>query len=81
MTHLVLGLLLMLVGAGLMAVGLYVRALGGARRAATAGTARPVSPRRRVATIVSSAIFLLLGLALVVVGIVVSLEPQTTAPR
>jgi hypothetical protein len=71
MPHLALGLLIMLVGALVMALGLYIRTTGPSS----------VARERTVANVVSSAVVLLLGLIIAIAGIIVSLEPNTTAPR
>jgi hypothetical protein len=61
----------MLVGALIMALGLYVRTTG-----------RPSLARERtLANLLSSAIILLFGLVIAIAGIIVSFEPNTTAPR
>jgi len=71
MPHLAIGLLIMLAGALVMAFGLYIRA-----------TARSSLARERtIASMLGSAVILLLGLLIAVAGIIVSLEPNTTAPR
>jgi hypothetical protein len=71
MPHLVLGILIMLAGALVMAAGLYVRSV----------TASSLAGGRTLGNLAGSALLLLIGLALAVVGIIVSFEPGTTAPR
>ena len=71
MPHLVLGILIMLAGALVMAAGLYVRSVS---------TSSPAWGRT-FGNLAGSAVLLLIGLALAVVGIIVSFEPSTTAPR
>ena len=71
MPHLALGILIMLAGALVMAVGLYVRSVN----------TPSLAGGRSVGSLAGSAVLLLVGLALAVVGIIVSFEPATTAPR
>lgn len=71
MPHLALGIIIMLAGAIIMACGLYVRALG---------VASPVAGRT-LANYTVTAILLLIGLAIAIVGIIVSLEPSSISPR
>ena len=71
MPHLVLGILIMLAGALVMAAGLYVRSV----------SASSLVGGRTFGNLAGSALLLLIGLALAVVGIIVSFEPGTTAPK
>ena len=71
MPHLALGILIMLAGALVMATGLYVRSV----------STPSLAGGRTLGSLAGSAILLLVGLALAVVGIIVSFEPGTTAPR
>lgn len=71
MPHLALGIVIMLAGAIIMACGLYVRSVG---------VASPAEGRTMANTAVT-AILLLVGLAIAIVGILVSFEPSITAPR
>jgi hypothetical protein len=71
MPHLVLGILIMLAGALVMAAGLYVRSV----------SASSLAGGRALGNLAGSALLLLIGLALAVVGIIVSFEPGTTAPK
>ena len=71
MPNLVLGIVIMLAGAVVMAVGLYVRSIG----------TRTARGAHTVPSLASSSILVLLGLVIVVAGIILSLEPHTTAPR
>lgn len=64
MPHLVIGIAIMLAGAAIMAGGLYVRTVTVRGRALTG--------------VAESAVLLLLGLAVAVIGIIVSLEPNPT---
>ena len=71
MPHLVFGILIMLAGALVMAAGLYVRSVS---------TSSPAGGRT-FGNLAGSALLLLIGLALAVVGIIVSFEPGTTVPH
>lgn len=71
MPNLVLGIVIMVAGAVVMAMGLYVRSIG----------VRTVRGAHTIPSLVSSGVLVLLGLVIVVAGIIVSLEPHTTAPR
>jgi hypothetical protein len=68
MPHLVLGILIMLAGALVMAAGLYVRSV----------STSSLAGGRTLGNLAGSVLLLLIGLALAVVGIIVSFEPGTT---
>jgi hypothetical protein len=71
MPHLVLGILIMLAGAIVMAAGLYVRSV----------STSSLAGGRSFGNVAGSALLLLIGLALAVVGIIISFEPGTTVPH
>jgi hypothetical protein len=71
MPHLALGILIMLAGAVVMAAGLYVRSV----------STSSLAGGRTLGNLAGSVLLLLIGLALAVVGIIVSFEPGTTAPH
>ena len=64
MPHLVLGILIMLVGAAMMAGGLYART--------------QVARGHTLASVASSALLLVLGVIVAIAGIIISLEPSAT---
>lgn len=71
MPNIVLGIVIMVAGACVMAVGLYVRNVG---RSTDHGP-------HTVPNLISSAVLLALGLIIAVAGIILSLETHTTVPR
>ncbi len=64
MPHLVLGIIIMLVGAAVMAGGLYART--------------QVARGHALSSVASSALLLLLGVIIAIAGIIVSMEPSAT---
>jgi hypothetical protein len=72
MPHLALGILIMLIGAAVMACGLYVRAIGPAYGS---------SGGRTLANVTVMVVLLLIGLAIAVAGIIISFEPSSISPR
>lgn len=71
MPNLALGIVIMVAGAAVMAVGLYVRSIG-------TSTDRGA---HTVPNLMSSAILLVLGLVIAIAGIILSLETHATTPR
>ena len=72
MPHLALGILIMLIGAIVMACGLYVRAVGPSYSS---------SGGRTIANVAVMIVLLLVGLAIAVAGIIISFEPSSISPR
>ncbi len=71
MFQLILGLAIMLAGAVVMAVGLYVRSVGAPTHDST----------RTMANLAAMIVLFAVGLFIAVAGIIVSLEQHTTVPR